>query len=155
MPNHFHFLVRVKEEIAKENPSLKAMDSLSEKTMDSLNERISEQFRKFFITYSQAINKQQGRVGSLFQKNFKRIEITSERYFAYLVYYIHANPQLHRIVDDFRLYPWSSYKRILTGEPSKLKKEFVIEWFDSKSNYIYSHNRQIELDSIRDLMIED
>jgi len=149
LPNHFHFLVRVKEKtegIGKGIPSLKAMVSL--------NERICESFRKFFITYAQAINKQQGRTGSLFQKNFKRLEVTSERYFAHLVYYIHANPQLHKITNDFRQYPWSSYKRILIGKPSKLKKEFVIEWFNDRNNYIYFHNQQIETDSIREMIIE-
>ena len=32
---------------------------------------VSDQFRLLFMSYAKAINKQEGRVGSLFQKNFK------------------------------------------------------------------------------------
>lgn len=60
LPNHFHFLVRVKE---WRTDSIAQSDGIGE-----VSAQISEQFRRFFIGYSQAINKQERRSGSLFQK---------------------------------------------------------------------------------------
>jgi len=63
-----------------------------------VSKRVSEQFRRFFVSYSQAINKQEGRTGSLFQKNFKRIPVYSPDHLIYLIYYI------MRIPSDIELY---------------------------------------------------
>ncbi len=95
---------------------------------------IAEQFRRFFISYSQAINKQQNRVGSLFQKNFKRICIENRKYLTNLIYYIHANPQIHELIDDFRNWPYSSYGKFLEAKKSHLKKEDVLSWFGRLKN---------------------
>ena len=73
--------------------------------VDPLEKIISFQFRKFFTSYAMSINKQETRTGSLLQKNFKRKEVDSTTYLSNLVFYIHANPQQHGIVDDFRMYP--------------------------------------------------
>jgi putative transposase len=51
LPNHFHLLVRIKSDFP---------------------ELVVEQFRKFFISYSMSINKEQKRRGNLFQRQFKR-----------------------------------------------------------------------------------
>jgi hypothetical protein len=116
---------------------------------------VSEQFRRLFISYSQAINKQQSRKGSLFQKPFKRKEISHLSYFSRLVYYIHANPQKHGICDDFRLYEHSSYGRILTERPSKLFKKEVLDWFGSRKHYMEFHKELNRLPDNEDWMIVD
>jgi putative transposase len=69
----------------------------------------SQQFSNLFIAYAKAINKSYGRAGILFQDRFRRKEISSDRYFADLVFYIHFNPQRHGITNDYRLYPFSSF----------------------------------------------
>jgi len=145
LPNHFHLLVMVKENLG--------VDAIAQS--DGIGKTISEQFRRFFITYSQAINKQEGRTGSLFEKNFKRLPIKSERYLIYLVYYIHYNPQRHSIIDDYRKYPHSSFQRILLNKPSKLQKQKVLEWFGSKDEYIKFHSIIQNLSEIEDMIIED
>ena len=83
---------------------------------------------------------------------FKLVDNTL--YFRNLVFYIHANPQLHGIIDDFRFYPWSSYERILKNAPTRLQKDAVLQWFSSTENYIEYHDKIINLDNIKDLMIE-
>jgi len=128
LANHFHFLVRVKEMIQP----IKA----GTKTYTDTDKILSEVFRRFFTSYAKSINIQEGRTGSLFQKNFKRKLIDSEAYFTRLIYYIHANAQNHKIIEDFRDYPYSSYGRILIDNPSKLFKKEVLEWFGSKEAYI-------------------
>lgn len=92
------------------------------------------------MRYALAINKQEGRTGSLFQKNFKRLAVTNHSYFVNLVYYIHANPQYHRITEDFRSYLYSSYLKFLIAKRSKLKKAEILGWFGSVEQYQIFHN---------------
>ena len=168
LPNHFHLFVRVKEVTDAIAPGTDAIapaftDAIARSDgigitsdgISNLSPLISEQFRRFFIGYSQAINKQQGRTGSLFAKNFKRIHIDSESHLLYLVYYIHANPQRHRLIDDFRTYPYSSYSRMLIDKPTKLRKKAVVEWFGSKKEYLEFHGAIQDLQVIEHFMIED
>lgn len=70
LPNHFHFLIQVKQlkEILPEHLHL----SSGNKTLNNLETIISEQFRRFFLSYSKSIKIQEGRTGSLFEKKFKR-----------------------------------------------------------------------------------
>ena len=146
LPNHFHLLVRVKDEI-KEQSDLK--------NLTSLEKRISKQFSNLFNSYAKSINIQQNRVGSLFQRPFKRIEVLDTNHLANLIFYIHANPQKHGIIDDFRMYPWSSYHRILKSKPSKLNKEEVIKWFSNKDNYINYHAQKADIEKIKNMILED
>ncbi|MFN8354588.1 MAG: hypothetical protein U0Y10_09085 [Spirosomataceae bacterium] len=160
LPNHFHLLVRVKtkEEIARDSDSsTKAdgqSDGIAEKNVDN-GKKVSEQFRRFFIGYSQAIQKQENRTGSLFQKNFKRIKVESDAYFSWLVYYIHANPQTHGITDDFQDYPHSSFGRMMNPKPTKLQKSYVLSWYGSMERYQQFHQQVQDFTVINDLIIED
>jgi len=86
LPNHFHLLVR---------------------PINNEPELISEQFRKFFISYSMAINKQESRKGKLFQRGFKRKIIEDEKYFYSSVYYINSNVLHHRLEKDLTKYKFS------------------------------------------------
>ena len=143
LPNHFHLLIYVRE---KEKTLLPREARLLESA--------STAFHRLFTSYSKAVNKQENRHGSLIENPFKRKEVTNTRYLANLIFYIHANPQLHGICDDFRQYPWSSYQRILSGKPSKLKKKEVLEWFDDSGNYINYHHQKMDVEAIKDLLIE-
>ena len=118
------------------------------------SEIISNRFQAFFTSYSMAINKQEKRSGALFLKPFKRVFVDSTQYFSRLVFYIHANPQLHGIIDDFRHYPWNSYEGIISSKPTKLKRDSILEWFDDRENYISYHTQIADLDDIRNLLIE-
>lgn len=89
-----------------------------------------------------AFNKQHYRIGTLFQTPFKRALIDNHKYLIQLVYYIHANPQLHGLVNEFRDWNWSSYERILIDDVSKLKKKELLEWFGSKEEYIKFHSEK-------------
>lgn len=89
-----------------------------------------------------AFNKQHERIGTLFQTPFKRAEINKDDYFTSLVYYIHANPQLHGLIKDFREWEWSSYKRILIDKPTNLKKKEILDWFGGKGRYTKFHDEQ-------------
>ncbi len=159
LPNHFHFLIKIKdgEEIIRHLVSLpKYRDAiaLSDSISFPLNKIISEQFRRLFISYSQAINKQENRVGSLFQKHFKIKEVTNESYFTSLVFYIHSNPQKHGLIDDFREWNYSSYSSILSQNISKLKKRDVIDWFGNIDAFKRFHNQQIYFRNLASLELD-
>ena len=149
LPNHFHLLIRTKPVLVSPTVLVSPAGETNKKSNP-----VSLAFQRFFTAYSQAINIQERRTGSLFQKPFKRLEVTSARQLANLVHYIHTNPQKHGIIDDFRHYPWSSYERVMRDRPSKLKKEEVLQWFNDKTNYVNYHSRSIDLDKIKEIMIE-
>ena len=132
LPNHFHFLIQVKQ--FENNISI---DVKKEKT---LSNQISELFRRFFICITKAINMEQNRTGSLFQKNFKRLKINDPDYFTYIINYIHRNPVSHQLTNDYTNYPFSSYKSILSDMKTNLQREAVINWFGTKEEFIRYHN---------------
>ncbi len=152
--NHFHILFRVKVLTGIDLNSLKKFpedtipELLHQKTTHDI---VCHQLRKFFQSYSMAFNKQQERVGALFQKPFKRALVDNDSYFMQLVYYIHSNPQHHGLTDDFRKWKWSSYNRILIDKPSKLNKMELINWFGDKDKFVQYHNKiqKVIADEIR------
>lgn len=138
MPNHFHFLVKIREVV-------EIRDLLKDKQLDYTIENdllslfVSRQFSHLFNGYSQAINKQQSRYGSLFSRPFKRKEIGSMDYLRNLVLYIHLNPVSHGIVTKLNEWKYSSYKAIISNSEFKLKKSEVINWFEDLDNLIQTH----------------
>lgn len=144
MSNHFHMLIRIRDEneIVVKAKKIKELEGFINRNsnMDNLSGQIvSEMFRRLFMSYAKAINKQQNRTGSLFRKNFKRKRITDLKYLKEVVVYIHRNPKHHKIELNFRNYPWSSYNRLLEDKITKLKKEEVLEWFGDRNAFIASH----------------
>jgi putative transposase len=157
LPNHFHFLIKIKEEteilerLHQHLASLKDLPSVCDKNLPHL---ITNKFRLFFMSYAKAINKQENRVGSLFQKHFKIKEISNDSYFTKLVFYIHANPQKHGIIDDFREWNYSSYHSIISEKTSKLKKKEVIDWFQNLDTYKKYHNQLFDFRNLQPLDLE-
>jgi len=147
--NHFHFLIYVK----KKNEIDKSLLTYSTvKTPKVIN--LSRQFSHLFNAYTQAINKKYNRTGSLFEKDFERKLVSSEKYFQNLIYYIHNNPVKHGFVDSMIEYPWSSYDSILSSKKTNLKRKEVLHLFDDASNFISYHAKEQSLNNINDLLIE-
>jgi REP element-mobilizing transposase RayT len=159
LTNHFHVLIRIKtEKEILENaarlkiPSFEKMESLGSLQAGRI---VSDQFRRLFIAYSMAINKQHSRTGSLFQKKFKRKKVDTDQYFTQLIFYIHNNPVHHQIHVPLQDYKWSSYQRFLLDKPSKLSKKEVLEWFGGKKEFVEFHQRDWNPETIKDLWLED
>lgn len=149
LSNHFHMLIRLKEEseIIKNTERKKRLEKFCTRNIGEANFPgllVSEMFRRLFMSYVKAINKQQNRTGSLFRKNFKRKKINDIDYLKEVIIYIHRNPRKHGIYTEFRDYPWSSYSRILEDRITKLRKEETISWFGDKQNFIACHESSSE-----------
>lgn len=89
MPNHYHLLVFLHQET------------------------LSDAMQAFSLSYSKAINLQQGRVGFLFQGRFKAIPIHKNEYLLPLSRYIHLNPVAANIVKQPEDWEFSSYRDYL------------------------------------------
>ena len=137
LKNHFHLMIRVKDFINPANNLSKIMETQGwEKYPD-----VSRQFSHFFNSYAQSINTSFSRTGGLFETSFKRNLIDNEQYFNQVIYYIHANPQKHGFMSDFRNYAYSSYKSHISERPTMLMRNELLEWFGNREAYIHFHDR--------------
>jgi len=126
LKNHFHLVIKTKN---KNQNNLIAPQKI-----------LSEQFRKFFISYTMAINKRYKRSGNLLLRNFKRKEVDTESYLKQLIYYVHFNPTKHGIADKYQEYKYSSYKALISEGKTKLAKDLVLnDIFNSKKEFIEYH----------------
>ena len=153
--NHFHQAVRIKseEEILENKQTLRVFSvnplhggqrvlpiEQSGQARKPLGSNYpSQQFSHFFNAYSKAINTAYGRTGSLFQHPFGRVPITNARQFWNVIAYVHQNPQKHKFVDDFREWKYSSYGLLISGKPTKINREIVLDWFGGKQQYLDMH----------------
>jgi putative transposase len=141
LPNHFHFLVQIStEEEQREHSRIsKTYKVLSEISKPFKVLSPSNQFSNLFNAYAKAINKSYGRTGSLFQDRFRRKEISSDTYFANLIFYIHFNPQRHGVINDYRTYPFSSFSDLRTEGETFLERSHVLQWFGGKIEFEKFH----------------
>jgi len=114
MPNHFHFLIKQN----RETPTSK------------LILRVCTSFSKY-------INKKYGRVGHLFQDQFKQVLIEDDSYLLWLSAYIHQNPKIAGLVDRAENYKWSSYPDFLGLERNLIEcdKKIILNQFKENNNY--------------------
>ena len=130
LPNHLHFCLRIREE--KELPLAFAQG----------HKRLSQAFSNCFNAYAKAINKAFDRSGSLFEGRFGRKEVADDAYLLGLIGYIHANPQHHGFCADFRTYPHSSYRSLLSERPTALAREELLAYFGRRQGFIDFHADQ-------------
>ena len=152
MPNHFHFLVQIKKE-TEVIPSSRP-DRFPKPVRSNDWKKPHQYFSNLFNAYTKAYNKRYERHGSLFERPFRRINIKSENYLQNMVFYIHHNPVKHGFVETMSEYPWSSYHSLISIKPTKLNREAVLGWFDSKSNFKIYHQRNHEENEMEELIIE-
>ena len=151
MPNHFHFLVKIKSELELFK-GLEPLESSSSgsKPLESSSKLISNQFSKLFNSYAQAFNKQQKRKGSLFMSNFKRKLIDDDKYLKKVVHYIHHNPMKHGYAKSIEQWEFSSYKKIINNEHLELiSKQELLSYFESLENFICCHQEPPQLSGIQ------
>jgi len=140
MSNHFHLVIRTKEEKDIQTFSeLKMFENNRSKIITDKKPNFSRQFSHLFISYSKTINKAYSRTGSLFEHPFERRLIEDEQYLKNCIIYVHANPVKAGFADKIGDYAWSSYNALLSDKPTHLNREFVIHLFGDKENFKYLH----------------
>ncbi|MGR3812024.1 transposase [Jiulongibacter sp. NS-SX5] len=104
MPNHFHLMIYIGK---NSNPKM-----------------LSEGFKILLSSYTRAINKQEGRVGSLFTQNTKSKALTdslkTNLYPTHCFNYIHFNPVAGGLVREMKDWEFSSYRDYYEGRKGSL-----------------------------------
>lgn len=152
MPNHFHFLLKQKQE----NGIIKFMQKLG-------------------TGYTMYFNKKNERVGSLFQGRFKAVLVEKESHFIYLPSYIHLNPldldyrgstsielQLKDKLEFLENYRWSSYPDYIGQKnfPSITSRNQYLEFFGGQEGYkneikrLLKEDKESKLEEIEELTFE-
>jgi putative transposase len=136
LPNHFHFLVQIKEaqEIKKE---LKEVDQV-----------VNQAFSNLFNSYTKSFNTLYNRRGSLFLDNFKRNKVENEDYLTKLIHYIHYNPIKHGFTKTPQEWKFSSYRACLSSDKTYLERDKVLRWFGGLVEFIKFHQWNPEDDYI-------
>jgi len=113
LPNHYHLLLRPR----KDNNLSQFMNSL-------------------FGSYTQAVNKQQGRLGPLFQGRFHAILVDKEEYLIHLARYIHLNPVISELSNAAHEWPFSNYVDVVAHRGGDFKDTTLVpERFSSGEEY--------------------
>jgi len=171
MPNHFHFLVRIKNdgETSEVSETSEVLKTPVLKTSDIYRKLtpIEKAFKDFFISYSKAINKKYRRTGSLFQAKFKKKLIDADNYLIRLIAYIHLNPVRAGFCNKPEQWPHSSYNLILNSAINirslrdfgcfvhqMLKSREVIELFGNKEDFVEFHKNYRDFQRERDLLFK-
>lgn len=123
MPTHYHLLVYV------------CCKDFGQKVM-----------HPFTISYTKAVNKQQERVGHLFQEPFQAKPVDEDAYLAHLTRYIHNNPVTAGYVDTPADWVYSSNLDYIDQRQGTLPdKDYVLGYFASPHEY----RRFVEKDTVK------
>ena len=119
LDNHYHLVVKLLEE----------------------GELVTQSFSNFLNSYVKAVNKENCRTGSLFEKHFKRIKLDNEEYLKHLIIYTNLNPK-HHLDLNFEVFRFSSYQSILSQKETKLERLEVLELFGGIENFKFCHKNR-------------
>ena len=70
--------------------------------------------------------------------------IDNEDYLKTCIVYIHNNPVKHGFVKSVEEYKWSSYNNLISVMDTFLEREFVLDFFGGKENFIRYHGINAE-----------
>jgi len=164
--NHFHFVIKIKKELlieehlnyifkkAKNSLTITQQNYLIKADEYSFNLLIINQFRRFFISYTNQINKKYNRKGSLFACKFKRIAVANSFYLKQLISYVHWNPAKHCIESKIEHYEWSSFFELINDDLFLLNKIELIKIFGNIDTFFKEHNEQSDYKILADIMEE-
>jgi putative transposase len=140
MPNHFHLIIHANAESCKTRPAFGGKPI----------QQLSYSIGKLLSSYSQAINKQNNTIGSLFQQKTKAKELITVRsnnwggnYLTNAMHYCHQNPWKAGLVKKLEDWPYSSFLDYCGFKNDTLcNKQLLMELtgYDLKNFYQGSYN---------------
>jgi hypothetical protein len=72
-----------------------------------------------------------------------------------LIPYIHKNPQKHGFIEDYRDWPFSSYKSLVSFLPTRIKRDTALKWFSGIKGFLQAHQGPEIDEEVRYLIDED
>lgn len=113
MPTHYHFFVRPEKD-----------------------DVVSPFLQRLFNSYTQAFNKQEKRLGTLFEGRAKSVLVDDAGYFFHISRYIHLNPVVAGLVKKPEDWQYSNYREFIGLRQGTLyEANFVREHFGSPEAY--------------------
>ena len=150
MPNHFHFIVRIKETTELKNlwsgrindfyVRNRHKSNFDPRVEILLDKFLVAELGHFFNGYVQSYNKKYSRMGSLLKESFQRRLINSREYLLRAICYVHNNPVASGFVNQREKWKYSSYNDILNDSTVNVQRKEVLELMGGKENYIYLHD---------------
>jgi putative transposase len=154
LDNHVHFVVQVKDLKLLYQSIIAIPDEAKTVAMKKflldpgnevlINELIARQTNRFMVSYANSYNSVYNRRGGLFQSPFRRSVITGENHLRQAIIYVHANAQKHRLISNYRNYPYSSYHEILSGTRLFVDGDDVLRFFGGAKNFVQQHQLQVD-----------
>ncbi|OQA17812.1 MAG: Transposase IS200 like protein [Chloroflexi bacterium ADurb.Bin360] len=113
LPNHYHFFIRQDgEQPAGMLPQL------------------------IFNSYTKAYNKRYEHSGTLFESEYKVVEVKTEAHLLTLCRYIHCNPVKHGLVETLDEWPYSNYLEWTEERPGTLvDRDFIRLYYPTGQAY--------------------
>ena len=135
MPNHFHLLVDIADERRHLTVRNRLMPSLI------VSHPLIRAIASLLSSYSQAINKQNETVGSLFQKKTKAKYLNegNTNYATTCFHYIHQNPYkagIVKLMEDWKYSSFKDYAGLRNG--TLCNKQLTFELLDLNESNFYS-----------------
>ena len=121
MPTHFHLLINISEL----SQGLRPIHPNNPNSTQVLTRAIGT----ILSSYTQAINKQEKRKGSLFQPKTKAIELHDDHGFS-CFHYIHQNPLRGKLVPRLENWPHSSFNEYFQNFPGLCDKDTASDLLD-------------------------
>lgn len=142
MPNHFHFLLKIKPESLLKKSGIFEMSKSLKNNLSDISNILSKQFKNLFRSYTGSYDKIYERRGTLLEPRFKRLLVDSKEYFINAMNYIHQNPIHHSFVDNIEDWKFSSFTNFYSDNDSKLQLETVYKLFENKTDFIKNNDLQ-------------
>jgi putative transposase len=148
--NHLHFFIRIKTK-------MEIQKSLADEGLKNAPPIPSpgQCVGNLLNAYAKHINFRYHRTGSLFQHPFSRIPVTTDRYYEYLIKYIHHNPEHHGFVADFREWPFSSYHSRQSPDYERIPGPIYVTQIQNNSHSSRVHPTNIDHSRFRLLIAND
>ncbi len=113
MPNHYHFLLQQKTD-----------------------RPLSDWIQYLFNGYTQAINKERNRSGTLFQGRARHVLLETDEQLIHVARYIHVNPVAAGLASRPEEWIWSNYLEWIDERPGTLiMRELVKSYFSTPEHY--------------------
>jgi REP element-mobilizing transposase RayT len=136
LPNHYHLLL-----------------------LPMADNTLNQFMKSVFGSYVQGVNKQQNRLGPLFQGRFRHTLVDKDEYLIHLARYIHLNPVMAGLCDKPQEWGYSNYIDILGDRSGSLKDSTLVpDRFSDGEAYRgfveeYLHSRK-QIDGLEKYILE-
>ncbi|MFN5170855.1 MAG: transposase [Cyclobacteriaceae bacterium] len=122
MPDHFHIMVYVRPEATTTRQTAWSGQTGIQ--------RLSRKIGTVLSSFTQGINKERGRKGSLFQPKTKAKELAEFKDLYACFHYIHQNPLKARLCNKLEDWPYSSIHEFISDEKNICSLEVAYDLLD-------------------------